>query len=253
MFSKILNKRIVSAAAVIGVFALAPSLVFAKKNAVDAAAKSMNARASDERVYFDVGDAANDQMKAQESQGSLWVNTYSARLYENMYRASRPGDTVTIIVAENSQALGSGATKSNRKTDHTASVDELGGIIQKMTSLISAFNPASLIKAKTESKFQGDGSTERKGQLNARMTAQVVNVLRNGNMVLRGEQHIKVNKEEQVLVVEGLVRPYDILPDNTVLSSSLADARISYTGFGVVASRQSPGWLVRVLDKVWPF
>jgi flagellar L-ring protein precursor FlgH len=234
-------------------FSLFAGCATAGKSHVDTAAKKMNARAADERVYFDVDNAAGDQRKEQEAQGSLWVNTYSARLYENMYRASRPGDTVTIVVSESSQALGSGATKSNRKTDHSASIDDLGGILQKMTTLISAFNPASLIKAKTESKFQGDGATERKGQLNARMTAQIVNVLRNGNMVVRGEQHIKVNKEEQVLIVEGLIRPYDILPDNTVLSSSLADARITYTGFGVVANRQSPGWLVQVLDKVWPF
>jgi len=223
------------------------------KGHVERAAKNMNAHAPDERAYFNVDDAAHEQKKKQESDGSLWVNTYSSRLFENMYRASKLGDTVTIVVAENSQAVGTGNTTSNRKLDQTNTIDDLGGVMTKLVGLFSALNPASLITAHTESKFQGDGSTGRTGKLNARMTAQIMQVLQNGNMVIKGDQRIKVNKEDQVLIVEGIIRPYDILPDNTVLSSSLADARITYTGFGVVANRQSPGWLVKVLDHVWPF
>ena len=87
---------------VIALCALTSTTSMARTNPVDNAAKQMDARASDERVYFDVGNAADDQRKQQESNCSLWVNTYSARLYENMYRASRPGDTVTIVVSESS-------------------------------------------------------------------------------------------------------------------------------------------------------
>lgn len=225
----------------------------AGRSRVDKAAKKINEVAPDQRVYFDVEEAAHDEKNRREATGSLWVDTYSARLYENMYRANKLGDTITIIVAENSQALGSGTTKTNRKLDHKASIDQLGGLMQKVMAIAANFDPTSILKAKTESKFQGDGQTERKGQLNARMTATVTDILQNGNLVIKGEQRIKMNKEEQVLVVEGIVRPYDVLPDNTVLSSSLANARISYSGFGVIGERQSPGWLVRVLDHVWPF
>lgn len=203
--------------------------------------------------YFANDAAAVDRKANEESTGSLWSSNYSSHLYDNMYRASRPGDTVTIVVDEHAQGTGKGDTKTNRKMDHAASIDQLGGLMGKLQTLISGLDPTKLLKAKTESKFQGDGATKREGSLEAKITATIERVLKNGNMVIRGEQHLKINKEEQVLIVEGIIRPYDIQPDNTVLSSALADARISYNGFGVIGERQSPGWLVRVLDHVWPF
>ncbi len=78
-------------------------------------------------------------------------------------------------------------------------------------------------------------------------------VFENGNMEIMGEQHMKINNERQVLKIEGVIRPYDIKPDNSVLSSSIADARISFSGFGMVADRQKPGWLIKALDWLWPF
>ncbi len=195
----------------------------------------------------------HEEKNREKTEGSIWNESYTSRLYDNMYRASRVGDTVMIVVAEASSALGSGSTKANKKTDHKASIDALGNVMTKLSKLLTGLNPANLISGKTESKFQGEGETQRKGNLQAKISATVTHVLPNGNMVVRGDQHIKMNAEEQVLTVEGIIRPYDILPNNTVLSSSLADARIGYRGFGVVAEKQKPGWLVRVLDYIWPF
>lgn len=222
-------------------------------NRVAKAAKKMNSRAPNQETFFRADRAAIDRKVKEENTGSLWADSYTSRLYDNMYRASRVGDTVTIIVDEKSSALNKGDTKANKKSEVTNTIDNLGGLMTKLSSLISGLNPANLLTASAESKFKGDASTRRQGQLTAKITATVEDILRNGNMVIKGEQHLKVNKEEQVLVVEGIIRPYDILPDNTVLSSALADARISYTGFGIVAEKQSPGWLVRALDYIWPF
>lgn len=209
------------------------------------------------QLYSGLVEEEHQHVRARPSSevrhGSLWKESYTSRLYDNMYRATKVGDTVQIVVAESAKAAGSGTTKTNRKTEHKASIDHLGGIIEKVGQLINVFSPANLLGAKTESKFQGDGATERKGELSARLTATVTHLFENGNMAIRGEQHIKMNNEEQLLLVEGIIRPYDILPDNTVLSTSVADARITYRGFGVVAERQRPGWLVRLLDYVWPF
>ena len=220
---------------------------------VDTAAdrNQKNAKSSDD--FFNADEAAISHKAREEMTGSLWVDTYASRLYDNMYRASKIGDTVMIIVDEKAQGSGTGDTKTNRKSEQSNSIDYLGGVLTKLQQLVSSFSPANIIGAKSESKFQGDGSTNRQGSLSARMTATVTRILNNGNMVVKGEQHLKINKEEQVLVVEGILRPFDIQPDNTVLSSSLADARISFTGFGVVGERQSPGWLMRILDYVWPF
>src|SRR5690606_40090483 len=85
------------------------------------------------------------------------------------------------------------------------------------------------------------GSRTRGGSLNARMTAQVVDVLPNGNLLIEGRQTIIVNEEEQISVVSGIVRPQDIAPDNTVLSTFIADATITYSGTGPIAEKQKPG------------
>lgn len=202
-----------------------------------------------------------DEISAAQSQwsnrakveGSTWNDTYSSRLFDNMYRASKIGDTLMIVVTENASATNNATTKADKKTEHDASIDHLGGLMSKLSSLISGLNPANLINAKTESKFDGKGTTSRSGQLAARLTGRVMQVYPNGNMDIRAEQHIKINEEEQVLVVEGQIRPYDILPNNTIPSNAIADARISYKGYGVVARRQKPGWLVQALDYIWPF
>jgi Flagellar basal body L-ring protein len=81
----------------------------------------------------------------------------------------------------------------------------------------------------------------------------VVDVIPNGNLLIEGRRNVKVNNEDQVIVLTGTVRGRDISADNTVNSALIADARISYSGKGVISDRQKPGWLMNVLDKVWPF
>lgn len=207
----------------------------------------------DSKEYYFSDQGAPNQKEVEARTGSLWANTYSSRLYDNMYRANKIGDTVMVVVDENARGVNKGDTKSDKKMEHTAGIDALGGLMEKLSAVFNTFNPSEIIDAETESKFKGSASTNRSGSLSARITATVTRVLSNGNMMIRGEQHLKINKEDQVLIVEGIIRPYDIQPDNTVLSSALADARISFTGFGIVAERQSPGWLVRALDYIWPF
>jgi flagellar L-ring protein precursor FlgH len=75
----------------------------------------------------------------------------------------------------------------------------------------------------------------------------------NGNLVIDGRREVIVNNETQLLYVTGIVRPEDIGPGNTVLSSYIADAKITYTGSGVVSDKQRVGWFVRLIDKIWPF
>ncbi len=216
---------------------------------------AMEHNSPSQKAYFQVDKATEsseeDLELAQNNQGSLWVDTYSSHLYNNLYRANKVGDTVMIMIDEESQGSGTGNTKSDKKATEARSISGLGGLFEKLEKVIKGLGSTSL-SASNDSKFQGKAATDRSGKLLAKLSAQVTKVLRNGNMAIRGEQHIKVNKEEQVIVLEGLIRPYDILPNNTVMSSSIADAKITYSGFGVVADRQSPGWLVRVLDKIWP-
>ena len=112
---------------------------------------------------------------------------------------------------------------------------------------------SKLINASVDSSYKGSGSTSRAENLKATMTARVIDVLPNGNMLIEGRRNIKVNNEDQEIILEGTVRPRDIGADNVVNSIYIADARISYSGRGIISDRQSPGWLMNIVDKLWPF
>jgi flagellar L-ring protein precursor FlgH len=93
----------------------------------------------------------------------------------------------------------------------------------------------------------------RKEDLVATLSTRVVEVLPNGNLCSEGGKTVTVNNEDQIIRLAGIVRPADISYNNFVDSKYILDARISYTGKGVISDKQKPGWLVRVLDNVWPF
>jgi flagellar L-ring protein precursor FlgH len=112
---------------------------------------------------------------------------------------------------------------------------------------------ASLAKASIQNNFTGSGETTRDESMTASITARVVEVTANGNLYIQGMREIKVNNEVQFMTLSGLIRPVDISPDNTILSSYVADAKISYSGRGAVSDKQRPGWLTRVIDFIWPF
>jgi flagellar L-ring protein precursor FlgH len=115
----------------------------------------------------------------------------------------------------------------------------------------NVFSPS--VKGNGKSDFAGKGDTTREGKLTATITAKVIEVLPNSNLVLESRKEILVNNEKEILVFKGIVRPDDISPNNTVSSQYVADAQIYLIGDGVLDDKQSPGWLARFLDKIWPF
>lgn len=210
--------------------------------------------AFDDTSYFQEAFPHDEEIKANEAKtGSLWVDNYSARMYNNLHRASRVGDMVTILIDEEAQGSKTAETKTDRKSSQKFGIAGLFGIINKITSMISGLDPDAIVDVSHDAKHEGKGTTKRKGTLEAKLAARVIKVLKNGDMLIRGQKNIKVNNEDQTLILEGFIRPYDIQPDNTIASTYIADARITYNGFGVVAEQQKPGWLTRVLEKVLPF
>ena len=85
------------------------------------------------------------------------------------------------------------------------------------------------------------------------MSAVVTEVLPNGDLRIAGRREVTVNSEKQVMVLSGIVRRVDVDTRNTVLSSAIADAKIEYSGLGVVDDVQRPGWLNRILNWIYPF
>ncbi|MCB2147978.1 MAG: flagellar basal body L-ring protein FlgH [Deltaproteobacteria bacterium] len=168
-------------------------------------------------------------------------------------KARTVGDIVTIKIAESSAATNKASTATDRSSSLSASVDAFFNMEKRFPADQPFFNPFSKVAGGVQSDFQGNGTTKRSGDLNAYITALVTQVLPNGNLVVTGSREVLINSENQIIQLTGVVRPRDISSDNQVLSTYVADARISYSGTGVVNDRQKPGWLTNIVMKVWPF
>jgi flagellar L-ring protein FlgH len=196
---------------------------------------------------------AQHRSKTTAEEGSLWEeDNYLSGLFRNQ-KARQIGDIVTIKIVESSKATNKASTQTGRSSDLSAGVANFFGAENEYSSSSPFFNPFGSVGGSFDSDFKGDGTTQRSGDLTAYLSARVVDVLPNGNIVVTGSREVMVNNEKQQITLSGIVRPADISADNQVESTFISDAKISYNGKGVLDDSQSPGWLVRTLDKVWPF
>jgi flagellar L-ring protein precursor FlgH len=161
-------------------------------------------------------------------------------------KARNVGDIVTINVVESATASENATTKTSRDSNLAASWT---GVLQKL----SGDWVGGEVKAGFENNFDGKGETTRSSQLATYITAQVIQVLPNGYLAIHGHRQVRVNNENQVINVQGVIRTEDINASNIILSTYISDAKIELIGHGVVSDKQRPGWLARVLDWVWPF
>jgi flagellar L-ring protein precursor FlgH len=150
-------------------------------------------------------------------------------------KAFRIGDVLTVQVVESAAASANTDTGTNRANNLSARLDrpKLGPVAAGIA---------------VSGDFDGGGRTARAGKLLAQLSVTVREVLPNGDLRISGEQLLLINEEQQRIDLEGRVRPQDISDSNIVLSSRLADARITYVGQGDLADRQRPAWWRKVLD-----
>lgn len=192
------------------------------------------------------------EARGATSEGSLWPGEQHS-LYAD-HKARTTGDILTITIAEKASASKMASTDSDRSSSISASLPNLLGL---ENSNLLAQNPnldlSALVKADFANSFEGSGKTVRKEDLVASLTTQVIQVYPNGNLKIRGGKEVRVNNETQVIYLTGIVRPVDIMANNTIDSKHVLNARISYTGKGAISDKQHPGWLTRVIDNVWPF
>lgn len=155
---------------------------------------------------------------AWASDGSLWTDSGPLSSLYTDIKARRVGDLITILVMEQATATDKVQTSSSNK---------VGASVAQGTGLLS-FLPEVGLGA--DSGFAGSESTSRQGSLVARITARVVEVLPNGDLRIEGTRSVLINNQKQEMVIRGTVRVRDISADNTVLSSSVSDAEISFRG-----------------------
>lgn len=171
---------------------------------------------------------------AGTSYGQVMRNT--TRSLFSDYKASKVGDAVTVIVTEVSSASKDASTNTSR-----ASTIGLTGSATYGTANL----PSGSASIGTNNDFKGSGSTSETGNVQATVSAQVVKVDQYGNLHIKGSRLISINGQDQIIKISGIVRPSDILPDNTVYSSQISDANIIFEGSGSIDQSQSPGWLTK--------
>ena len=177
------------------------------------------------------------------SDGSLYQNNYAISLYSDQ-RARRIGDVITVMLQEQTNA-----SKSN-----SASTSKDSEIAITPTSLFGGVHSALGSTLTGERSFSGKGDTGQSNSLNGQITVTISDIYPNGILEIRGEKWLSLNQGDEFIRVRGLVRPEDIGSDNTVQSSKLADARISYGGTGHIANASKPGWISRFFNSPWwPF
>jgi len=185
------------------------------------------------------------------SNGSIWQASSIALTEDG--KARRIGDIVTIIVTETASASKQAATATGRSSQISAGIPNMLGLEESKIITSNFADLSKLLNASASSKFDGSGSTSRKETLSATISAKVIDVLPNSNLKIEGRRNVKVNYEDQIVTVKGTIRQRDITAENTINSIYVADAQISYSGEGIITDRQKPGWLMNVLDKLWPF
>jgi flagellar L-ring protein FlgH len=159
-------------------------------------------------------------------------------------RASMVGDVLTITLVERTAA-----TKStSQTTDRGGSI----GFTPPTTGLLSLFNPSD-IGASGTNAFKGQGQTAQSNALSGEISVTIAAIYPNGTMLVRGQKLVTLNRGDEYVQVSGIVREADIGSDNRVLSTRIADARITYTGKGEMARASRQGWLQRFFSKVSPF
>ena len=180
--------------------------------------------------------------------GAIYQEGHDVPLFENSV-AHRVGDVLTIVLEEKTDASKSASTTTAKKTKAALAGPTLFGApvtVHGTEVLAGSMNNAT--------NFDGSGDSKQSNVLTGSISVTVARRLANGNLLVRGQKWIAINQGREFVQVQGIVRPIDIAPDNTVSSLRVADANISYGSQGVLASANSKSWLGRFFDSKWvPF
>jgi flagellar L-ring protein precursor FlgH len=181
---------------------------------------------------------------------SLWRN--GSRSFFKDQRAHQIGDLLTVTVNITDQANFNNETQRDRTSKEDSGITDFIGA-KTLGAGAQMVLPVRVLTADGTSQFDGKGSVQRKEALQTNVAAVVTQVLPNGNLVVEGKQEIRVNFEMRELIVAGVVRPEDIQSDNTIDSTKIAQARISYGGRGQISDFQQPPYGQQVMDVLLPF
>ena len=182
---------------------------------------------------------------------SLWPDDQVRPMFADK-RASAIGDLLTIVVQENNSASKDNNTKTSKSTGIDASIASF--LFSPQSSGFMTHNgklPAIKMDSKTD--FSGGGSIKNSEKILAQIAVRVVDVLPNRNLVVEGTRDSAFSGEQQTIVLRGVVRPDDIMANNTVFSYNIADSTIKFVSKGAISDNQRKGWFTKIWDKLSPF
>lgn len=179
--------------------------------------------------------------------GGIYQDHNSISLFEDR-RATRIGDIVTVTLIEKTVSKKTADTEI--KKDNNIQFEE--GLI--LGAPVSAGDYSLGTNINQVRDFTGEAASDQSNSLQGSIAVTVSDILPNGLLVVRGEKWMTLNRGQEFIRVKGLLRPEDIGPDNTVSSTKLADARITYSGTGELAESNRQGWASRFFgSEFWPF
>jgi flagellar L-ring protein precursor FlgH len=183
---------------------------------------------------------------------SLWRP--GSRAFFKDQRAALVGDIVTVVVNIVDTAVLKNGTTATRTGTESLGIPDLFGIQSALSrALPRGVDLTKLVSTSGSGSAVGNGNITRGETVQLRIAGQIVQVLPNGNLAVSGRQEVRINSELRELLVTGIIRPQDILSDNTVLHDRMAEARISYGGRGQLTDVQTPRYGQQFLEQVAPF
>ena len=164
--------------------------------------------------------------------------------------ATRAGDLITVVISENQNVRNQEIADLQKETD-------LNYQITNFDIDQNAFNVLPGVAADSTDTFLGRANYEKRGTFTARLTAVVVDALPNGTLIVNGRREVKIDNEIKVIEFSGIVRRYDISPDNSVQSELVANAKVHYTGSGPLTNHTNRSgfgtWIHSAISWLWPF
>ena len=192
------------------------------------------------------------QAQAMQAPREVTGSIYNAATSNSLYgdgRAHRVGDIITIVLQESTSSTKSNKTSVDKENSQTIASPTIFGFEPRIGG-----KTLSASSGTSTTAFEGEGSSDMSNSLNGNITVTVHQVMPNGLMVVKGEKWLTLNQGDEYIRVSGLVRPQDISSSNTVQSTQLADARITYSGTGAVHDSNQMGWLAKFfVGALMPF
>ena len=190
--------------------------------------------------------------QVSKEKNSLWAS--NRQTFFKDQRANNVGDIITVVIEIDDEAKLDNTTEKTRTSSESAGLDSFLGIETDLGEVLpNNVNPSALVEGGADSNFEGEGTIDRKEEIEVKLAALITQILPNGNLVIHGRQEVAVNYEKRVLAVDGVIRPQDIAVDNSIPYEQIAEARIAYGGEGQLSDVQQPRYGQQLYDVIFPF